>query len=868
MSRLILKICIDKFKSLPRDENGAAMMITLAVVLFLYLLCSSTYAIGMTINEKIQLQNAADAAAYSAAVVEADGLSRIATINRAMSWTYIQTVKRRMDYIVLEWLYLTSQRFQQDENMCRDFNDKNYNDWTFPAKVQGYSYTSRRCGQHESGSRGNGTWWCGWDTTDGISEESALIKFGHLTREESKEATSRSDFLFGKMIPHHTIKSSILNDYSNLSYQLRCAMDDDLLIVDSLNAMLKVNIRDLYDNMNKMAFNVLQWNLPNENKGGEYFYRIDLPITNDPYIDMTIEDGSDAVMEGIFSAYKNTEEDELEFLAASLNSEDQNSAIWKNGFLFQDILGDGIDQWFIRGSKDTFLTSGEVNNFKASIDDYAMRGIQRGYKSANRAEALAGTSQLRGNHVAWGSPTGSVISMGAALPTWAQKTLTPITVSLGAFVSSFWKAADVFAKGATSDIIPSAINAKNIFIEQCQSPKAMDNYGLVAEYHWSSMRWWCALRWKWVRVGPFTKIPIPIGVVHYKTDPINSCSIHGGGGTGTYSRNDYRQCYVGKYMLNDLSAHGSENKFPGYLTMGYSRIYGDDSAVFDKVYIEDGKERVNKNYYITPKFEPVKLNKNFFGKRINVAVGKKMKNPFYWFFSSEDTFREVAPVNSIFALFNPGLIKNDGSQSNSLLLATSSATAAFKSRRNSLNDHYEISYDQLTSFEYDDNFGDEPTIHLRHGSGVSASDAELFKKLRIGCPHANETNEIAQRLRKVWNLCETDWQAVFVPHKYVNDNYQAYNLDVNSNCTPYDSHAALRRNDILMHIYRPYAVTYTDFISKLGTPDNQGVYLSPLYGSSVSGVGMSVMHPAVNNSGIRIYTPRQLFQRLQKFKLQ
>ena len=67
MSRRILKICIDKFKSLPRDENGAAMMITLAVVLFLYLLCSSSYAIGMTINEKIQLQNAADAAACEAA---------------------------------------------------------------------------------------------------------------------------------------------------------------------------------------------------------------------------------------------------------------------------------------------------------------------------------------------------------------------------------------------------------------------------------------------------------------------------------------------------------------------------------------------------------------------------------------------------------------------------------------------------------------------------------------------------------------------------------------------------------------------------------------------------------------------------------
>lgn len=46
MSRLILKICFDRFKSLPRDENGAALMITLAVALFLYLLCSASYAIG------------------------------------------------------------------------------------------------------------------------------------------------------------------------------------------------------------------------------------------------------------------------------------------------------------------------------------------------------------------------------------------------------------------------------------------------------------------------------------------------------------------------------------------------------------------------------------------------------------------------------------------------------------------------------------------------------------------------------------------------------------------------------------------------------------------------------------------------------
>ena len=124
MIKSIFKSGWDKLKTLHKDDKGAVLMITLAVFLFLYMVCSATYAVGTVIHEKIQLQSACDAAAYSAAIVEADGLSRIATINRAMSWTYVQTTRMHMDYIVHSWLKLTVKRFGEDSNRCEIFHNE------------------------------------------------------------------------------------------------------------------------------------------------------------------------------------------------------------------------------------------------------------------------------------------------------------------------------------------------------------------------------------------------------------------------------------------------------------------------------------------------------------------------------------------------------------------------------------------------------------------------------------------------------------------------------------------------------------------------------------------------------------------------
>lgn len=109
-----------KTASLARDDHGAVLMITLSVFLLLFVLISGVYAVGETIHQKIQLQNAADAAAYSAAMVQADALSRMAVVNRAMSWTYVQMTKRQMDYITYRWLVLTEKHYREDrENAQR-----------------------------------------------------------------------------------------------------------------------------------------------------------------------------------------------------------------------------------------------------------------------------------------------------------------------------------------------------------------------------------------------------------------------------------------------------------------------------------------------------------------------------------------------------------------------------------------------------------------------------------------------------------------------------------------------------------------------------------------------------------------------------
>ena len=121
----MINILVRKLTGLGRDENGAVLMVTLALFLFMDLSGAGVFAIGNVVKDRVHLQNACDAAAYSAAVVQADTLSRIATINRAMAWTYVSMTRRQMDYIVYKWLEETCRHHEEDENAAKDFAKDN-----------------------------------------------------------------------------------------------------------------------------------------------------------------------------------------------------------------------------------------------------------------------------------------------------------------------------------------------------------------------------------------------------------------------------------------------------------------------------------------------------------------------------------------------------------------------------------------------------------------------------------------------------------------------------------------------------------------------------------------------------------------------
>ena len=105
-------------KKLLIEDSGIAMPISLLVFLFLTFVCMSVFALGEVIRARTELQYKVDNAAYAAALVQADSLSRIAVLNRALAWTYAQTNKRQMDYIVNRWLSESYDAFIEDADQA------------------------------------------------------------------------------------------------------------------------------------------------------------------------------------------------------------------------------------------------------------------------------------------------------------------------------------------------------------------------------------------------------------------------------------------------------------------------------------------------------------------------------------------------------------------------------------------------------------------------------------------------------------------------------------------------------------------------------------------------------------------------------
>ena len=114
----VFGVFANRSRELVHDKSGAALALTLAFVLPMYLTVIGIYGVGEMVRNKIELQNAADSAAYSAAVVQADYLSRMATVNKAMAWTYVDLQKRSLDLAMDAFCTNVFAKFQSDLAMC------------------------------------------------------------------------------------------------------------------------------------------------------------------------------------------------------------------------------------------------------------------------------------------------------------------------------------------------------------------------------------------------------------------------------------------------------------------------------------------------------------------------------------------------------------------------------------------------------------------------------------------------------------------------------------------------------------------------------------------------------------------------------
>lgn len=87
-------------RRLHDDEEGAAMVFAAITLFSLALATFMVFQVGMVSTDRMQIQTAADAAAYSGAQVEANAINAIGQINDGMTYVHYATLRYVLDNIV------------------------------------------------------------------------------------------------------------------------------------------------------------------------------------------------------------------------------------------------------------------------------------------------------------------------------------------------------------------------------------------------------------------------------------------------------------------------------------------------------------------------------------------------------------------------------------------------------------------------------------------------------------------------------------------------------------------------------------------------------------------------------------------------
>ncbi len=760
----LLDVLANEINRLRREESGVALMLTLSVFLLLYVVCSGIYSIGETVRQKIELQNACDSAAYSAAVVEADGLSRMAMINRAMSWTYVLCTNMQIDYITYRWLELVRDRFKQDKEMCEDNNSATFGGATGLSAwlLSLPNYYERRCANNSNLCKEDIGWFCG---VAGVDEDSVRLN----NHTEPIPISTLDDILS---------KTSDIANYPNFIKQLKDA-------IEAYNIYLFTAAKKTQEAISETAMITLMENLPRDAQG-----EIDLEVGKDflghvmsPYFSLhPYEEGEG----GCFSVLYNTELGERIFLSMADN-EVYDSLTQYFGPSGDDTrLAGGLDQWFVRSSKEE--SEADQREVTKSVSAIHEKGICRVYKNANRRDEKKFDSYRDHHH-----DFGGADSLPSCVNTHdnCPEQCAMVADSIAPYAEYEWSSGRYNCNCTHIhhlEITPSSVRdvhdvhfhkCRASFLSRCKAPQSGGHQCSIAPRtsHPRSEYYSCWANGKRLTIPFFDSWEwTPPGLDVLGGIPLDCAGNIGWGGAGFGI--DVFNDFLGDFMpaggdpANFLSERnwnltekiiGYSNK---YRPNGFARIYGDDQEIYDP------------EIYCGAVAKPWVLNSSFYGNGGAIIVGfaRKQRNPWTFLLNAIDKAigEDRADEDGIYSAFNP--------VTNGWLVAFSAARAAHRFHPSEMavakaasvgypidgiaaSNEYETRYDAVC----DDHDGGSGKWGDEHGRFTVRCSKDTYREYRIGCvcnDGTKEGKENTARFARCWNLCETDWDATLLPLRF------------------------------------------------------------------------------------------------------
>ncbi|MBN2712309.1 MAG: Tad domain-containing protein, partial [Planctomycetes bacterium] len=89
-----------RIRRLPQDESGQSALFAVLTLMLIIIVLAYTFNVGMTVNQRVRLQHAADSAAFSGAVVEANALSSIAWLNNCETYLHSKLQQHMIDVVM------------------------------------------------------------------------------------------------------------------------------------------------------------------------------------------------------------------------------------------------------------------------------------------------------------------------------------------------------------------------------------------------------------------------------------------------------------------------------------------------------------------------------------------------------------------------------------------------------------------------------------------------------------------------------------------------------------------------------------------------------------------------------------------------